>query len=207
MVDVLLASAGCGAGWGRHWLDVARFGESLTLRGFVLPGTWRYRDYVIEAFNADRPFDVFMREQVSGDLMTAGSVEERRRQITATAFLAMGNINLEEQDKKQLRMDAVDEQLEAIGRAFLAQTIGCARCHDHKFDPIPAKDYYAMAGILRSTRAMEHANVSKWIEAPLPEPPEIEEGIARHEKAVAELQARIKLAKGAKGSPAAVGVV
>ena len=195
LVDELLASPRFGERWGRHWLDVARFGESLTLRGFVLTGAWRYRDYVIDAFNEDRPFDAFVREQVAGDLMPAESVAQRRRQLVATAFLAIGNTNLEEQDKKQLRMDAVDEQLEAVCRAFLAQSVGCARCHDHKFDPIPTRDYYAMAGILRSTRTMEHANVSKWMEVPLPEEPDRERQLAEHEAAVAALRAKLDAAK------------
>src|SRR5207248_2090943 len=144
-----------------HWLDVARFAESLTLRGFVLKEAWRYRDYVIDTFNQDRPFNQFMREQIAGDLLPADSMDVRRRQITATAFLAMGNNNLEEQDKKQLEMDVADEQIEATSRAFLAQTVGCARCHDHKFDPIPQADYYALAGIFHSTQTLEHSNVSK----------------------------------------------
>src|SRR5437763_1338458 len=87
-----------------------------------------------------------------------------------------------EQDKKQLVMDAVDEQLDTLGKAFLAQTIGCARCHDHKFDPIPTKDYYALAGILRNTRTLEHANVSKWLEMPLPAPTEQETAYRRYEQ-------------------------
>ena len=86
----------------------------------------------------------------------------------------LGNINLEEQDKSQLDMEVIDEQLEAIGRAFLAQTIGCARCHDHKFDPIPTRDYYALAGILSNVKPLEHANVSKWLDLPLPLAPEEE---------------------------------
>ena len=86
----------------------------------------------------------------------------------ATTFLLMGNSNLENQDKKQLEIDVVDEQLDTLGRAFMAQTIGCARCHDHKFDPIPTRDYYAMAGILKNSRTLVHSNVSKWIEEPLP---------------------------------------
>ena len=206
LVDKLLASPHFGERWGRHWLDVARYGESLTLRGFVLPGSWRYRDYVIDTFNQDRPFDQFMQEQVAGDLLPASSVEDRRRQLIATAFLALGNNNLEEQDKKQLRMDVVDEQLEAIGRAFLAQTIGCARCHDHKFDPIPTADYYALAGILRSTRTMEHANVSKWLTASLPADEQTELVLKKHERQIADLEGRINaqreaLAKIDKASP------
>jgi hypothetical protein len=137
LVDRLLASPRFGERWGRHWLDVVRFGESLTLRGFVFKEAWRYRDYVIDAFNADMPFDRFLEQQVAGDLLPATTIADRRRQRIATTFLVLGNNNLEEQDKAQLRMDVVDEQLDTIGKAFLAQTIGCARCHDHKFDPIP----------------------------------------------------------------------
>ena len=195
LVDRLLAAPQFGQRWGRHWLDVARYGESLTLRGFVLKDAWRYRDYVIDAFNGDRPYDQFMREQVAGDLLPAATTEDRRRQLTGTAFLMLGNHNLEEQDKKQLEMDVVDEQIGAISTAFLAQTIGCARCHDHKFDPITARDYYALAGILHSTQALEHANVSKWLDIPLPMDPGREQAVRKHEDEVAALQARISLAK------------
>jgi cytochrome c553 len=195
LVDRLLASPQFGERWGRHWLDVARYAESLTLRGFVLKDAWRYRDYVIESFNRDVPFDRFVREQIAGDLLPAGSMAERRRNATAVTFLLMGNTNLEEQDKKMLRMDVVDEQLDVITKGFLAQTVTCARCHDHKFDPIPTKDYYALAGILRNVRTLEHANVSKWIEKPLPVDPALEAELKKHEAAVAALQARIKTEK------------
>ena len=168
MVDRLLDSPRFGETFARHWMDVVRFAESVTLRGFVLPEAWRYRDYLIESFNDDRPFDQMIVEQVAGDLLAAEDRQERTRQLVATSFLALGNTNLEEQDKTQLEMDYIDEQLEVLGRAFLGQTIGCARCHDHKFDPIPTRDYYALAGILRNTVAMEHDNVSKWVEQPLP---------------------------------------
>lgn len=182
LADRLLSSVHFGEHFARKWMDVARYAESVTLRGFVLPEAWRYRDYLIEAYNSDRPFDQMVREQLAGDLdaeRLADSqvlghtdsdklVHERQMRSVATAFLAMGNTNLERQDKTQLDMDYIDEQLEVIGRAFLRQTIGCARCHDHKFDPIPTRDYYALAGIFRSAQSMEHDNVSKWIEAPLP---------------------------------------
>ena len=168
MVDRLLDSPRFGETIARHWMDVVRFAESVTLRGFVLPEAWRYRDYLIEAFNDDRPFDQMIVEQVAGDLLTAEDLRERTRQLVATSFLTFGNTNLEEQDKSQLEMDYIDEQLEVLGRAFLAQTIGCARCHDHKFDPVPTRDYYALAGIFRNTVAMDHDNVSKWVEQPLP---------------------------------------
>jgi hypothetical protein len=125
--------------------------------------------------------------------------------MIATTFLAMGNWNLEEQDKKQLDMDVVDEQLDTIGKAFLGQTIGCARCHDHKFDPIPTTDYYAMAGILKNSRTLKHANVSEWLEVPLPVEPEQEKLLSEHEAAVASLQAGIKSAKDAAKALAGSG--
>jgi Protein of unknown function (DUF1553)/Protein of unknown function (DUF1549)/Planctomycete cytochrome C len=167
-VDSMLASPRFGERFARHWMDAVRFAESITLRGFVLPEAWRYRNYLIDTFNTDKPVNQFIREQVAGDLMNSDSLKERQSQLVATTALAVGDTNLEEQDKKQLEMDYVDEQLELIGKAFLAQTIGCARCHDHKFDPIPTRDYYALAGILKSSVALEHSNVSKWISVPLP---------------------------------------
>jgi hypothetical protein len=196
IVDQLLASPQFGERWGRHWLDVVRYADSVTLRGFVYKQAWRYRDYVIDSFNADVPFDRFIREQLAGDLLSADSLPDRQRNLTATTFLQLGNTNLEEQDKKQLRMDVVDEQLDVITKGFLAQTVTCARCHDHKFDPIPAADYYALAGILRNVKAMEHANVSNWVEVSLPLPADEEEKHLRHEAAVAALQVKIKAAKG-----------
>ena len=195
LVDTLLASPHFGERWGRHWLDVVRYAESLTLRGFVMKEAWRYRDYVIESFNTDKPYDRFLREQVAGDLLPHQNVAQRQQQLVATTFLVLGNTNLEEQEKKQLDMDVVDEQLDVIGKAFLGQTIGCARCHDHKFDPIPTRDYYALAGILKSSKTLEHSNVSKWLEFPLPLPPAEDKEFAAHDKAVAQLQAKIKSAK------------
>jgi hypothetical protein len=209
LVDRLLASPHFGERWGRHWLDVARYAESLTLRGFILKEAWRYRDYVIDVFNTDRPFDRFLREQVAGDLLAADGLEERRRQQVATTFLVLGNTNLEEQDKAQLEMDVVDEQIDVIGKAVLAQTIACARCHDHKFDPIPTEDYYALAGILRNVKVLEHANVSKWIEVPLPMRPEREAAVREREAKVGALEARIKAERGrlASSGGARAGVV
>ena len=197
VVDRLLAAPQFGERWGRHWLDVVRYAESVTLRGFVFKEAWRYRDYVIESFNRDLPYDEFLREQIAGDLLDSKSLSEKRRRLIATTFLALGNTNLEEQDKAQLRMDIVDEQLDTIGKAMLAQTIGCARCHDHKFDPIPTRDYYALAGILRNTRTVTNANVSGWIEVPLPADPEQEKSFATHEKEITVLQSEIKKARDA----------
>jgi mono/diheme cytochrome c family protein len=197
LVDQLLDSPQFGEHWARHWLDVVRFAESVTLRGFIFKEAWRYRDYVIDAFNHDRPYDEFLKEQIAGDLMPSESVTDRQRRLIATTFLAVGNWNLEEQDKKALEMDVVDEQLDTIGKAFLGQTIGCARCHDHKFDPIPTRDYYAMAGILRNCRTLTHANVSAWVERPLPLEAAEEAVYREHDAKVSALEAELKSAKDA----------
>ncbi len=207
LVDELLASPRFAERWARHWLDVARYGESLTLRGFVLKEAWRYRDYVIDAFHSDRPLPDFLREQIAGDLLPHKTIDERRRNLVAVGFLALGNNNLEEQDKKQLRMDVVDEMLDVIGKGLLAQTITCARCHDHKFDPIPTADYYALAGILRNAKALEHANVSNWLDLPLPLEPTAEKTLKEHETKVAALTAKIKDIKAKQPALAAKGVL
>jgi hypothetical protein len=206
VVDRLLASPHFGERWGRHWLDVVRFAESSGGgRTLLFKDAWRYRDYVIEAFNRDLPFDQFIREQLAGDLLPAADLEQRRRRLVATGFLALGPTNYEEQNKGALRMDIVDEQLDTLGKAFLGMTIGCARCHDHKFDPIPTRDYYALAGILRSTHTLHNYtdNVAKWVEVSLPLEPEAERAAAEHEQRVAELEKAIRRLKGsAKGRTA-----
>lgn len=205
LVDRLLASPEFGQHWGRHWLDIVRFAESVTLRGLVQHQAWRYRDYVIESFNADLPYDQFLREQIAGDLIPATDVADSQRQHIATTFLTMTNANLEDQDKENLRIDVVDEQLDVIGKAFLAQTLGCARCHDHKFDPIPTRDYYAMAGILQNSRSLETANVSSWLDLPLPLEPDQEARFTAFEarrKAVTSEIAALKKAGSKTGSQA-----
>jgi hypothetical protein len=196
VVDRLLASRGYAERWGRHWLDVARFSESTGGGRSLLYGeAWRYRDYVIQSFAEDKPFDRFVVEQIAGDLLPADGHEQATEQITATGFLELGPFNYEEQDKLQLQMDVIDEQMDTLGRTFLAMTIGCARCHDHKFDPIPTADYYALAGIFKSTDSLIDANVSSWIKTPLPEPPEATARREEHKAALASLDRRIKQAE------------
>jgi len=152
VVDRLLASPRFGERWGRHWLDVARYADSMgRTRNVAFGSAWRYRDWVIGAFNEDKPYDRFLREQLAGDLLPAASAEERDRNRIATGFLAIGAHDLNEADRKQSIMDVTDEMINVTTRAMLGLTVGCARCHDHKFDPIPTKDYYALAGIFRST--------------------------------------------------------
>ena len=168
-VDALLASPHFGERWGRHWLDVVRYSESTGGgRTLLMKEAWRYRDYVVNAFNADKPYTDFVREQIAGDLIPGGTIAERRERLTATAFLLLGPTNYELQDKTILEMDIIDEQMDTMGKAFMALTIGCARCHDHKFDPIRTEDYYGMAGIFKGTKVVVHSNVSKWNERPLP---------------------------------------
>ena len=164
VIDRLLASPRFGERWGRHWLDVARFAESSGGgRSLMFPDAWRFRDYVIASFNNDKPFDQMVRQQIAGDLLPFESREQRNENITASGFLALGPINYEQQDKEALRMEVIDEQVDTVGRAFLGMTLGCARCHDHKFDPIPMSDYYALAGIFGSTESLVDGNVSSYV--------------------------------------------
>jgi hypothetical protein len=151
-VDRLLASPQFGERWGRHWLDVARYAESSGKeQNTSFPHAWRYRDYVIASFNADKPYDQFVREQVAGDLLPSKSDQQKSQQLVATGFLALGPKGLNEQNAKQFYLDLADEQLDTVSQAFMGMTIACARCHDHKFDPISQRDYYALAGIFLST--------------------------------------------------------
>ena len=153
LVDRLLASPRYGERWGRHWLDVVRYSDSNGAdENHPYPFAWRYRNYVIDAFNQDLPYDQFLIEQLAGDLLPrVDDHDENNRRLAATTFLAMGIKIDAEQDQEKKRADIIDEQLDTMGRALLGMTIGCARCHDHKFDPIPTRDYYALSGILRST--------------------------------------------------------
>jgi cytochrome c553 len=155
VVDRLLASPAFGERWGRHWLDVARYAESTGMtRNVPFYYAWRYRDYVIDAFNADTPYDQFVREQIAGDLLPAEDAAERDRRRVATGFLVIGPKDLNERNPVQFTLNNVDEQIDTTTRAFLGMTVSCARCHDHKFDPIPTAEYYALAGIFRSTELL-----------------------------------------------------
>ncbi|MGC6441554.1 MAG: PSD1 and planctomycete cytochrome C domain-containing protein [Rubripirellula sp.] len=153
VVDRLLESKHFGERWGRHWLDVARYGESSGRAvNMTYPEAWRYRDYVIESFNEDKPFDRFVLEQLAGDLLPVETDEQFAKNLIATTFLAIGSKNVNENNRVQFAADLVDEQIDATTRVFLGTSVACARCHDHKFDPIPQADYYALAGIFQSTK-------------------------------------------------------
>lgn len=152
VVDRLLASPQFGEKWARHWLDVARYAESTGKTvNFAYPHAWRYRDYVIAAFNADKPYDQFIMEQLAGDLLKSDDPKVKAERLIATGFLAIGPKTLNERNGLKYELDLADEQVDVTTQAFLGITAACARCHDHKFDPIPQKDYYALAGIFRST--------------------------------------------------------
>ncbi|MBM3756375.1 MAG: DUF1549 domain-containing protein [Acidobacteria bacterium] len=155
MVDRLLASKAFGVRWARHWLDQTYYADNIEI-GRRVPArhAWRYRDYVIDALNRDVPDDRFVTEQLAGDQLEWTSDVERRNNIVATGMLALGPWPLVNADKEQLRMDVVDLQMDMVGRTMLGLTLGCARCHDHKFDPISLDDYYGMAGIFASTRTI-----------------------------------------------------
>ncbi len=171
LVDQLLASPHYGERWARWWLDVARYADT-NGGGFdyVYPNAWRYRDNMVRPFKADKPYDQFITEQLAGDLLPAGTdAQAYADRLTATGFLTLAPKGLGMQDKELMALDVVDDQLDVLGRAMMGITISCARCHDHKFDPISTRDYYALAGIFRSTETVNalKSNPSYWPESPL----------------------------------------
>ena len=196
VVDRLLASQAFGERWARHWLDLVGYADQIgTSNNVFAEHAWRYRDYVIDAYNNDKPFDRFIREQIAGDLLPHKTVEERAANLVATGFLVLGDIEIVEADKAKLHVDIVDQQLQKTGKAFLGMSIGCARCHDHKFDPITQGDYYAMAGFFRGTSTVYKTKRGVWSDVNVIELPETEAQKAerdKHEKAHADRLAKLK---------------
>jgi len=194
VVDRLLGSAAFGDHWARHWFDLSCYADLADIQGDVLiRDAWRYRDYVIAAFNADKPLDRFIHEQIAGDLLPSQNAAERRELIIATGYLAIGPWTLQNYIKGQLDADVVDHQIDRIGRTFLGQTISCARCHDHKFDPIPTADYYALAGIFHSTRTTSYDGPGVWsaiTHVPLPQMEAAPGELEQRRKALEDLGAR-----------------
>src|SRR5262249_36231913 len=143
LIDRLLASPQYGERWGRHWLDVARYAETCGYeRDQVKPNVWKYRDWVIAALNEDRPYDPFVTEQLAGDELP----DRSEQTVIATGFLRLGTWNDEPNDPQEYKYDRLEDMVHAASTAFLGLTVKCARCHDHKFDPIRQTDYYRMAG-------------------------------------------------------------
>lgn len=200
LVDALLDSPQYGERWGRHWLDVARYAESSGREAeWSYPNAWRYRDYVIRSFQSDKPYDRFLTEQIAGDLLPVESDAQWNEHLIATGFLAIGPKSLTEQNPRQFAADLVDEQIDTTTRVVLGLSVGCARCHDHKFDPIPQSDYYALAGIFQSTqtlyggtRSLRNRQPSDWILLPVPDAKPAESPITAAELAELkkELQSR-----------------
>ena len=185
VVDRLLSSKAYGERWARHWLDLTGYADMMgTSNNVFAEHAWRYRDYLIDSFNADKPFDEFVREQIAGDLMPSQSTEDRAENIVATGFLMVGDIEIVNPDKARMEADHIDTQVNRIGQTFMGMTLGCVRCHDHKFDPIGVEDYYGIAGMLHSSPSSHKMpDMGVWSSlnsTPLPETP-------------AQLEARKKL--------------
>src|SRR5262249_3746728 len=144
-----------GERWGRHWLDLVRYAET---RGhefdYTIPNAYQYRDYVVRALNADLPYDAFVREHLAGDLLPRPRLDPvggRNESVLATGFWCLGEAVHSPVDGRGDEMGRIDNQIDVFGKAFLGLTIACARCHDHKFDAISTRDYYALAGFLASS--------------------------------------------------------
>lgn len=162
VVDRLLTSPAYGQRWARHWLDVVRYadyhdGDPKARNPVCEPlEAWRYRDWVVEALNRDLPFDQFITHQIAGDLLPAPNGKQPYTDgLIATTFLVNGAWDRGDADKEKMLSDMVDDQIDTVGKAFLGLTLGCSRCHDHKFDPLSQSDYYALAGIFYSTRMLK----------------------------------------------------
>ncbi|MEM7474301.1 MAG: PSD1 and planctomycete cytochrome C domain-containing protein [Planctomycetota bacterium] len=151
-VDELLDRPQYGERWGRHWMDVVRYAESSGSRNISYPHAWRYRDYVIDAFNKDTPYNWFVAQQLAGDLLPVKTDGQWQENLVATGYLAIGLKHQDEKNPRKFISDMIDEQIDTTMQAVQGLTVACARCHDHKFDPIPTSDYYALAGIFQSTQ-------------------------------------------------------
>ena len=203
VVDRLLASPAYGDCWGRHWLDVTYYADTTGVgRRIPLPEAWRYRDYVIQSFNDDKPYKQFVHEQLAGTTGKPEKGEEEKAEdasiAAATGFLTLGPWAWFSYDRVQLRLDVADLQTDLVGRTLLGLTVGCARCHDHKFDPIPNKDYYGMVGIFLSTKTLSKANGEGGINTvPLPqsvaEVRKYSQDLEQWEKRLAEVEAANKI--------------
>ncbi len=192
-VDRLLTSKAYGERWARHWLDLTGYADMMgTSNNVYAEHAWRYRDYLIHAFNVDKPFDEFIREQIAGDLMPAKSIEDRAENITATGFLMVGDIEIVNPDKAKMETDHIDTQMIKIGQTFMGMTLGCVRCHDHKFDPIGLEDYYGIAGMLRSSPSSHKMpDMGVWSTLNSSVLPETPTQLAARKKLEAETEQRI----------------
>ncbi|HVS38182.1 MAG TPA: DUF1549 domain-containing protein, partial [Gemmataceae bacterium] len=202
VVDRLLASPAYGERWGRHWLDLARYTDSFDTRDIGSErdcnDAWRYRDWVINAFNRDLPYDQFVREQIAGDLIPGKDGGFNRNGIIATGFLAIGSWGGGDADKDKLLTDIADDQVDVTSRTFLGLTVACARCHDHKFDPISQADYYGLAGMFFSTHILPNVgpktNGPPMLRIPLAPPAELARQ-AEQQQRIADLEKQIPMVR------------
>jgi Protein of unknown function (DUF1553)/Protein of unknown function (DUF1549)/Planctomycete cytochrome C len=201
VADRLLASPAYGQRWARHWLDVARYADyydadpKTRTASCELTEAWRYRDWVVDAFNRDLPFDQFIIHQIAGDLLRdPDGGEVYPGGLIATTFLSNGVWDRGDADKEKIVSDMVDDQIDTVGKAFLGLTLGCARCHDHKFDPVSQEDYYALAGIFYSTHILKDlgAKGAEYVMNRVPLVPKTQvEAREKQLRLVAEAQARL----------------
>jgi len=193
VVDRLLASRGFGERWARHWLDLTGYADQMgTSNDVFAEHAWRYRDYVIDAFNTDKPYDRFVREQIAGDLLPAGDPAVTAANRVATGFLVLGDVEIVNVDKLKLDWDVADQQITKVGTAFLGMTLGCVRCHDHKFDPIGLEDYYGLAGVFLNTKSVHKIPYGVWSKVNEIELPETDRQAAA--RLVAEQKHRERIA-------------
>jgi hypothetical protein len=195
VVERLLASPQYGERWGRHWLDVVRYADTAGDNSdFPIPQMYRYRNWVISAFNRDLPYDQFVREQLAGDLLPSESLEQRQERLIATGYIANARRFGSRVDDYPQHL-TIEDTLDNLGRAFLGLTLNCARCHDHKFDPVTVEDYYALYGILHSTRypwpGIELDQKQRDL-VPLAPPEEVEAAVQARRARQAELDAAVK---------------
>jgi len=200
VVDRLLASPAYGERWGRHWLDLVRYADTAGDNSdYPVPQLYKYRDWVIRAFNRDKPYDQFLREQLAGDLMPASDAQDRRDKILSTGYLANAHRFGSYEDARYPWYLTIEDTIDNLGRTVLGLTINCSRCHDHKFDPITQEDYYALYGFFQSTRypwaGTELDKVPKNL-VPLASPEEQDRVRAERKKRLAHQDAEIKRLEG-----------
>ncbi len=189
VVDRLLASPHYGERWGRFWLDVARYGEddyrslNPNPRGYhPYPNAFAYRDWVIQAFNDDMPYDAFVRAQIAGDLLDE---KTRYKTLPATGFLGLGPWYYDNGAVEVTRADERHDRVDVVTRGFLGLTVACARCHDHKYDPIPQTDYYSLAGVFLNTSYHEYPRVPKSV---LDDYTKLKDEVEKKQKVLQEIQ-------------------
>ena len=198
VVDRLLASRAFGERWARHWLDLTGYADQMgTSNNVFAEHAWRYRDYLIDAFNADKSYDRFIREQIAGDLLPDTDPAAKTANLVATGFLVLGDVEIVNVDKMKLDWDLADQQITKVGTAFLGMTLGCVRCHDHKFDPIGLEDYYGLAGVFLNTKSVHKIPYGVWSKVSEVELPETERQAAarlvaeqKHRERVADLKSQ-----------------